>query len=305
MTAPIYTHTQNFLNKSKIIHNNKYDYSLVEYKNSRTKVKIICPEHGVFEQKVDSHIRGFGCIKCSGKYQPTTLEFIKTSNEIHNDKYDYSLVKYVNSKTKVKIICPFHGEFEQLSRSHLEGKGCSLCSLESKKLTQNEFIKKAKYIHCDFYDYSLVKYIDSNTKVKIICPSHGEFEQRASNHLNSQGCITCANERKTGGYNLTIFNRNSSLANKDATLYIIQYNNLYKIGITTLNIFQRFNKSIKIISRLDDITLIEAFNKEQKILSEYIQYKEKPIKWIYNGNNEFLNITLEQLNQIIIDYFNK
>lgn len=57
--------TQEFVKRSVIKHNNKYDYSLVDYKTLTDPVKIICPEHGVFEQKPREHIQGHGCPLCA------------------------------------------------------------------------------------------------------------------------------------------------------------------------------------------------------------------------------------------------
>ena len=123
---------QEFINKAKIVHGDKYDYSLVEYLNSRTKVKIICPEHGIFEQKVNNHVnQRNGCPKCSGKHSYNNQEFINKAKLIHGDKYDYSLVDYKNNYTKIKIICSEHGIFEQKPNSHLSKYGCPYCK-ESK-----------------------------------------------------------------------------------------------------------------------------------------------------------------------------
>jgi hypothetical protein len=187
--------TYEFINRSTIIHNNKYDYSLVEYINSQTKVKIICPEHGIFEQLANSHILGSGCPICTGKLKLTTHGFITRSNIIHNNKYDYSLVEYINTATKVKIICPEHGIFEQTPNGHLSSKGCYKCGIMqctiASKSTKSAFINKANIIHNDKYDYSLVDYFNNKTKVKIICPEHGIFEQKPNNHLYGQGCPKC------------------------------------------------------------------------------------------------------------------
>jgi len=98
--------TQEFVHKSNIIHDDKYDYSLVEYTNAHTKVKIICQEHGTFEQTPDSHLRGSDCPICAGTIKLSTDQFISKANHIHNNKYDYSMVEYINNRTKVKIICP-------------------------------------------------------------------------------------------------------------------------------------------------------------------------------------------------------
>lgn len=182
--------TEEFIQKAKGIHGNKYDYSLVECKNSGTKVKIICPKHGEFEQVPSNHLMGNGCGKCAGNIKLTNGEFIKKAKQIHGDNYDYSLVKYVNTDTNIKIICPVHGEFEQRPSVHLKSQGCPRCS-GFYKLSREEFLNKAKKVHGDKYDYSLAEYVNTDTKVKIICPIHGMFEQIPANHLQGQGCSIC------------------------------------------------------------------------------------------------------------------
>ena len=120
-----------FIKKSKIKFGDLYDYSLVEYKHRNKLVKIICHIHGIFEQTPRNHISSFGCPICNKNMKLNTLSFIKKSQEIHNNKYDYSLVNYETNKKKIKIICPNHGEFIQTARSHLNGCGCPRCN-ESK-----------------------------------------------------------------------------------------------------------------------------------------------------------------------------
>ena len=187
---------EKFIAKAKEIHGDKYDYSKVEYVNSRTKVCIICPKHGEFWQKAMTHLEGRGCRKCMGGEKVSTLEdFIYQAKKIHGDKYDYSKVEYVNSTTKVCIICPKHGEFWQSPNSHLNRSGCPLCGKEKQILGKEEFIKRAKKIHGDKYDYSKVEYVNGQTKVCIICPKHGEFWQTPNSHINANcGCPLCANE---------------------------------------------------------------------------------------------------------------
>ena len=196
---------EEFIIKSIRIHGDKYDYSLVDYINARTKVKIICPIHGVFEQNANSHLNGHNCyfcglkttsIKCSMELE----KFIEKSNEIHGDKYDYNLVDYINSKTKVKIICPIHGIFEQIPNCHLIGQGCTKCGIEKNKVINRknikDFIEESNEIHNSKYDYSLVEYKNNRTKVKIICTEHGIFEQTPSKHSYGQGCPFCKTKSK-------------------------------------------------------------------------------------------------------------
>jgi very-short-patch-repair endonuclease len=180
-----------FINKSNKIHNNKYDYSLVKYINTNIKVKLICPIHGIFEQIPKSHLKGHGCSKCANNNKSTTEDFIRKSIEIHGNKYDYSLVVYRDVKTKVKIICPIHGVFEQIPNSHLGNHGCPKCYGNEKK-TLKEYLKECKEIHGDKYDYSLVDYKNGKNKIKIICKNHGIFEQSPIKHIRGQGCPKCA-----------------------------------------------------------------------------------------------------------------
>jgi hypothetical protein len=128
--------TNEFIEKAIKIHNDKYDYSKVNYINSYTKIKIICKEHEEFEQLPNHHLSGSGCSKCSGTYQYSTNEFIEKAIKIHGSKYDYSKVNYINAKSKVIIICKEHGEFEQQPNNHLNGQGCSNCSTNISKKEQ-------------------------------------------------------------------------------------------------------------------------------------------------------------------------
>jgi hypothetical protein len=185
-----------FITKAKQVHGDRYDYSLVEYMGSRTKVDILCSIHGLFTQEPSSHLRGNGCPECGNSKKYTKDAFITKAKQVHGDRYDYSLVEYINSHTKVKILCLEHGRFEQKPYSHLQGIGCKLCGVVSSYTTQRSntetFITKAKQVHNDSYDYSLVEYINSHTKVKILCLEHGPFEQIPNNHLNGARCPKCS-----------------------------------------------------------------------------------------------------------------
>ena len=130
---------------------------------------------------------------------PKNNIFIEKARQIHNDKYDYSKVNYVNSRTKVCIICPTHGEFWQTPHNHLKGYGCAECGKEKShlpKITTEDFISKSKERHGNKYDYSKAYYKTWDAKVCIICPEHGEFWQIPSNHINGSGCPKCANEKR-------------------------------------------------------------------------------------------------------------
>lgn len=185
-----------FIKIANEIHNNKYDYSLVEYINSHSKIKIICQEHNEFKQNPNNHLSGQGCRLCYDKKNTlSNEEFIERVKLIHGDKYDYSLVDYTHNMDKIKIICHEHGIFEQRASGHLSGKRCLKCVIKEQTLTTKEFIKRAKEVHGDKYDYSLANYINDKIKISIICSKHGEFNQKPSNHTQGQGCPVCKESR--------------------------------------------------------------------------------------------------------------
>src|SRR6056300_1090867 len=143
--------TTEFINKAKEVHGDLYDYSKVDYKKAIEKVIIICKIHGEYLQQPSNHLRGNGCTVCSiskrnNKSRYTSEIFIDKAKEVHGDKYNYSKVNYVDSKTKVIIICKEHGEFLQAPNKHLQKQGCNKCGCHEKSNNQ-EFIIKAKQIH--------------------------------------------------------------------------------------------------------------------------------------------------------------
>ena len=185
---------ENFIKKCNIIHNNKYDYSNVIYKNAHQKVEIICPIHGIFEQEPNSH-KISGCPDCNGNRKSNNDEFIKKAVERHGNKYDYSNVNYINNRTDVKIGCPIHGEINQTPESHLNTCGCGKCSGNIKS-TNEEFITKARKKHGNKYDYSNLIYLGAHQQVEIICPIHGIFYRTARDHyLYGWGCHKCKKEK--------------------------------------------------------------------------------------------------------------
>ena len=183
-----------FIEKAKAIHGDKYDYSKVKYIRCDAGIEIICSEHGPFWQIPSSHLAGKGCSECANNKKHTKDQFIKKAKAIHGDKYDYSKVKYNNSKHKIKIICPKHGVFEQSPNAHFR-YGCKKCSnmktSESRVMKIDEFIKRAKKIHNNIYDYSKTLYHRYHDNIEIICSKHGTFKQTPANHLQGHGCPSC------------------------------------------------------------------------------------------------------------------
>lgn len=194
--------TDFFIKKAREVHGEKYDYSKVDYKGWNIKVKIICPIHGEFLQSPSDHLKGHGCVHCGNSQDYKKLsnkEFETRARKIHGDKYDYSRFIYRNSTSKGLIKCPLHGYFWQTPNDHLSGCGCPKCKDLKTKLrfqsNRDDFIKKARVVHGDFYDYSKVVYVDSKTKVTIVCPKHGNFLQTPNAHLHNYGCPKCGLEK--------------------------------------------------------------------------------------------------------------
>jgi len=190
---------EEFIKKAINIHGNKYDYSKVIYepaivingKQKRTKICIICPEHGEFYQSPQNHLYGKGCLSCSGLKRLSKEDFIEKVKKIHGDKYNYSNVVYNNSHTKICIICPVHGQFYQRPIGHLVGNGCPKCSTDKQRLKLKDFIDKAIIVHGDKFNYSKVDFSPANKKICIICKKHGEFFQKPHSHLKGNGCPHC------------------------------------------------------------------------------------------------------------------
>jgi len=149
--------------------------------------------------------------------------FISKAKKIHGEKYDYSKVEYINAKTKIIIICKFHGEFNQTPSNHLSSYNCQKCS-NNFKLTTQTFIENAKQIHGDRYDYSKVEYINSDTQVLIICKEHGVFNQIPDFHVNRKsGCPKCCNNVK---FNLLEFiDKANQIHNNKYDYSMVEYSN--------------------------------------------------------------------------------
>lgn len=174
-------------------HSNEYDYSLVEYKNSRTKVKIVCRVHGVFEQRPSDHMRGFGCQQCHFRSQILTDKiFAERSRLVHGDYYGYDLVVYIRNDIKVRIICPLHGIFTQRPYSHIQGHGCRACFAWAMTLEEDAYLRQASTIHHSKYTYDMTNYVNAKSFITITCLKHGEFIQKAGNHYHGAGCPKCS-----------------------------------------------------------------------------------------------------------------
>jgi len=203
--------TAEFIQQAKVVHGEKYDYSKVEYAGTRLPVVIICPKHGQFKTKASNHLKS-SCRECwkesrkasSGPNALTTEEFILKAKAVHGERYDYSETEYLTKRTRIAFTCEIHGRIEQFPLNHLSSSGCNKCSRTSllKKPRKKElfrrvrdiesFIAKANKIHEGYYSYDKSVYTRSDNQIVITCPKHGEFSQKASNHLSGFTCKQCS-----------------------------------------------------------------------------------------------------------------
>lgn len=207
---PIKKTTEKFIEEAIAVHGFLYDYSKVSYINAETKVCIGCRVHGEFIQLPIIHTRGGGCKLCANdnlkKPGLTNKDFISKAVALHGAIYDYSKVAYINTRKKVCIVCPIHGEFFQKPKSHLSGRGCSLCKVNNQRLTVEQFIKKANIRHKDRYGYEKSSYTGYRDKICVICHDHGEFYINSGNHLRGAGCPKCGKLRSMEFYYPKKFN---------------------------------------------------------------------------------------------------
>lgn len=190
-----------YIKKAVEVHGNEYDYSMLEdfisTHSANDKIPIICKKHGVFYQDRANHLHGHKCPKCRHeKMFITTEEFIRRSNIVHNYKYDYSKSMYVRNNIKVKIICPIHGEFEQIPVSHMtQGYGCPKCKIETiankRRLTMERFLEVSRSVHGDRYDTSKTVYTRKDGKCIIGCPVHGFVKNSIESLRRGAGCNLC------------------------------------------------------------------------------------------------------------------
>lgn len=290
--------TTEFLRHAQEKFGDRFDYSRVSYVDAWTPITIICPEHGEFRQTPVAHLHGtHGCPKCAHSRvnesrRLSTDEFLRRARETHGDRYDYSQIQCTDSKSKVTIRCHKHGAFNQTAGEHLAGKGCRKCGTEEtaerQRQSPDEFIRRAREVHGEKYDYTLVEYVSARRKVKIACPIHGVFEQTPDAHI-SKGCRKCADEDLPGAYSLKILRRNPALASKPSVLYYLKFESnagemFYKVGITTTSVSKRFagyavaGYQIESLSKVR-LSLLEAFEREQHLLKAHCRHcKYRPLK---------------------------
>ncbi len=268
--------TKQFVQRAERVHGNRYDYALSVFTGVDNKVTIICRVHGPFQQRPADHHRGSGCALCNERQALTKDVFTDRANEKHNCQYSYEKVKYKNVTTKVKIVCPEHGTFEQTPKDHMYGYGCPSCG-GTKKVTTKQFIARARVAHKSKYSYKKTNLDGMNTNVTITCGVHGDFSQRPADHLNGVGCPVCGAKKQGGGYSETFFLQCPGVKKIPAQVYLVSVDNHFcKIGITKKRyIKQRFPGIHFSVLAAAPLPLYEAFLKEQQILDKFQSYRYK------------------------------
>ena len=224
------------LETAKKVHNNIYDYSKIIYTGCNDKVTIGCSIHGDFSMLLDDHaIKKYGCPKC-GKENAAKIRSLKlhdfTSRSIkeHGDLYSYENVILTNGSSYVDIFCnKCKKYFTQEAKIHMAGSGCTICYHEKsaleRALTTEEFIYKSQQVHGIYkYDYSMTKYINSRTKVKIKCNDCNYiFKSIPSDHMGkASGCPKCANLISNPEKEIVKFIKSLNIVVEEGTRKIIQ-----------------------------------------------------------------------------------
>lgn len=197
--------TDYFVNKSKEIHGELYDYSKTIYEGTVNYVIIICKKHGEFRQLPSNHYK-YGCGKCGREKNNRNIQlkndcstnFISKSNQIHNNKYIYLKSNYINAQTKLIVTCEKHGDFSISPNNHLRGRGCPDCGKINRYLTKiksfEDYYNFFVEVHNNIYTYDKVKWINGSTKIDVTCKKHGEFNILPYDHKIGRGCPKCQNQ---------------------------------------------------------------------------------------------------------------
>lgn len=231
----------------------------------------------------------------------TTEEFISRSQEVHKGKYDYSKSEYLNNRTKVKIICPIHGEFQQRPFAHMQGLECYKCGKEKTSQTMKKspelFLQDCNSIHGNKYSYDNCKYIRSTQQITVTCPVHGDFCIRASNHLRGQGCNDCI--LSSYGWSFTNWEIRANQSSHFDSFKVYKARlfsdteSFFKIGKTFLKTKRRFQSIKSESNNAYDYEIIEEIKGNARDISvlelelhySLKEYKYKPSIW-FGGQNE-------------------
>jgi len=269
--------TKDFIASSLITHGLRYSYDKVEYIDAGTKVEIYCTIcESYFKQIPYEHKSGKGCKKCSTK-QIAQLKLQKTKDALLSkfikthgtEKFSYNNVVYKGANIKVDILCnTCSNTFKQIPRTHTNGAGCPICAGSSNSHVKKHFSERMEKQYKGLYDYSNTEYINTNTRVDILCKKcKTTFSVSPDKHKQGQGCPCYIHF----GFNRT----------KPAILYYfkIEFNTkwLYKVGITNRSLTERYNpydRSRMVVLAETNYNIGQlAYNEEQRVIKEYAEFK--------------------------------
>lgn len=272
---------------------NNYLYNNIAVNSREDSITYTCKKHGNFKTTVRFLVEGGECPECRkakghSHLKLTTEDFINKAQKVHGSFYDYSKSSYISLSKSVKIICPIHGEFEQIASNHLSGKGCSKCGRINKnnpnKFTEEELINRFKYIWGNIYKYPVFIYKNRNQKLNIKCTKCGTiFNQAIRDHLRKRnGCPICQEYKGWSKSQWIKFCENKSI---DPMVYVIRFFNneeeFIKIGITSKDsVVHRCShipysyEVIKEIKGSPDF----VFDKEKELHRKYKNYRYVPLK---------------------------
>lgn len=313
---------QEFINRAKEVHGDKYDYTKSLYIGADNKLTITCIFHGDFSQTAQSHLQGIGCRQCAivmkGKARTENAKqvFVEKAKQVHNNIYSYEKFTYKTSRTKGIITCDIHGDYLQSVNAHLFGSGCRKCGTVNrlepvKELARQTFEEKAREIHGSKYDYSKTIYETAKIAVEIVCRKHGSYLQSPAGHLTGHGCYKCGYEtnlkyhaENPTGWGLSNWVKSAEISKyfDSFKVYILFLSNdkehFYKVGRTYLKTSHRASHipyNTTVIYEIIDTNPKIIFDLEIELKRKYKFYKYLPeIK--FNGMQEcFSDLPLQQI----------
>lgn len=220
-----------FINNAKAVHGDLYDYSLVEYVNSKTKVKIICKHHGEFLQAPVKHLSGQKCKHCN-ENKIGSDEYIRKFNSI-NTECDGTIINIpdekINARTLITFKCCECGDLSSRRASrvyHEEDRlFCRSCSSVRQRLTEDEYLERFRKLFGDKYNYSKMNYNGNcNSKIVVICPKHGEFKISPSKHSSGRGCSECALDNRRPDNPTQAERYKEQYLNEYCCVYLLDFN---------------------------------------------------------------------------------
>lgn len=266
--------TAQFIQKAILVHENKYLYTNTTYVHPKEKVTIYCTScKTFFTQKPYNHLNGQGCPICKGTSN-TTVETLYALTKDLPYTFDYS--NYVNGKSVVSVYCEKHKHTTYRTVRHIKNRQtyCSIChknriAEEQQARAADNFIADATAKFGNLYAYDHVTYINATTKVKILCKRcNTYFEQIPHNHIRGTGCPSCSGDMQGWG--------KSRFAGKPTVFYVLQVNNVYKIGITTKSVDIRYKSEQLPINVLYQTTFYDgelAWMLEKLVLRTFRAFK--------------------------------